>query len=371
MSKKPQLHLVILLTICLKLFCFPHHSLAEVAIVFLGTGTPIPDPKHSGPCLAILINGSPYLVDSGIGCVRKAVEARKLTLKRAGQLSKKQPLDIQALKEVGEALAPVHFTKAFITHLHSDHTLGLADLLFTPWVSGVSGHRAVPLELYGPPGLAKMAQMLHDAYDEDIRIRIQGAEKGNPTGHQVLVHEFQNEFEYRDERVQVTPFHVTHGDWNSKAYGYRFWIPNTNAQPKSKSGISIVISGDTSARPIQNKLGSQLMPPTALACQNCDILIHEVYPASFLNGKNLEERRYWETFHTSTQELAKIANQSKPKLLILYHQLYFGVTDEHLIKEIRTAGYAGQVISSRDFMLVLAKPSRAQSPETNPFEVFF
>jgi ribonuclease BN (tRNA processing enzyme) len=82
--------------------------LAETQVVFLGTAGPRPNPEHSGPAVAIVVDGSPYLVDMGTGVVRRAAQS-----------------GIKALE------AP-NLAKVFVTHLHSEHTLGFADLMFTP-----------------------------------------------------------------------------------------------------------------------------------------------------------------------------------------------------------------------------------------------
>jgi ribonuclease BN (tRNA processing enzyme) len=118
----------------------------KTQIVLLGTGTPLPDPDRSGPCTAIVVNGTAYLVDFGTGIVRQAAAARKKGV---------------------EGLEPVNLKIGFITHLHSDHTIGFPDLIFTPWVMG----RKVPLEVYGPPGTADMAEHLLRASAADIKIR--------------------------------------------------------------------------------------------------------------------------------------------------------------------------------------------------------
>jgi ribonuclease BN (tRNA processing enzyme) len=52
------------------------------------------------------------------------------------------------------ALEPVNLKVAFVTHLHSDHTVGYPDLIFTPWVMG----RKAPLEVYGPKGIKAMTE---------------------------------------------------------------------------------------------------------------------------------------------------------------------------------------------------------------------
>src|SRR5438132_8044016 len=207
---------------------------SKTQIVLLGTGTPLPDPERSGPCTAIVVNGTPYLVDLGTGVVRRAAAARNKGIK---------------------ALEPTNLKIAFITHLHSDHTLGLADVMLTPWIMG----RHEPLEIYGPPGTAAMADHLLKAYEVDIKTRTEGLERSNTTGYRTNVHEIKPGTVYKDANVKVTAFSVPHG--HLAAFGYRFETPDR----------TIVISGDTTPSPalLEN-------------CRGCDVLIHEVYTtASF------------------------------------------------------------------------------------------
>ena len=139
-------------------------AIPKIQMVLLGTGTPLPDPERSGPGTAILVNGTPYLVDLGTEAVRQAAAARQ-----KGVLG----LDAVALR-IG-----------FITHLHSDHTLGLPDVMLTPWIMG----RKEPLELYGPPGTRAMVDNILKAYEADIQLRTAGLEHSNSTGYKVNVHE--------------------------------------------------------------------------------------------------------------------------------------------------------------------------------------
>jgi ribonuclease BN (tRNA processing enzyme) len=106
-------------------------SAPNTQIVLLGTGTPSPDPERSGAATAVVVNGTPYLVDFGPGVVRRIAAASQLGVK---------------------GLAVVDVRVAFLTHLHSDHTVGYADLILTPWSVG----RSQPLEVYGPKGLDHM-----------------------------------------------------------------------------------------------------------------------------------------------------------------------------------------------------------------------
>jgi ribonuclease BN (tRNA processing enzyme) len=270
-------------------------------LVVLGTGTPNADPDRSGPALAVVVNGTAYLVDAGPGVVRRAAAAE-----RAGIA----------------ALAVKRLDKVFITHLHSDHTVGLPDLIFTPWVL----ERTAPLSVYGPPGVKAMTDHLEQAYAEDIRVRIDGAEPANETGYKVSAHEVDTGVVYRDSNVTVRAFAVPHGDWRL-AYGYRF----------DGGGRSIVVSGDTRAS-----------DAVVRACNGCDLLVHEVYSAEMFVRRPPVWQRYHAAAHTSTTELAALATRARPKQLVMYHQLYWGADDAGLLHEIRAAGYKGAVESARD-----------------------
>ena len=272
---------------------------APSQIVLLGTGTPNADPTRSGPAVAIVAQGTPYLVDAGPGVVRQAAAAHQ-----AGCAG----------------LAVDRLSRVFLTHLHSDHTAGLPDLLLTPWVMG----RRAPLEVHGPPGVEGLTEHLLAAYGDDIRQRLDGPEPANATGWRARAKAIQPGVVYEDERVTVEAFPVDHGSW--PAFGYRFQTPDR----------TIVISGDTAA-PEKN----------LVAYRGCDVLIHEVQSTLGLAGRSPAWRRYHAAYHTSAHELAEVASRAQPGLLILYHQLFHGVSEEALLQEVRQ-GYDGPVVSGQD-----------------------
>jgi ribonuclease BN (tRNA processing enzyme) len=273
-------------------------------IVFLGTGTPNPDPACSGNSVAIIVRDKSYIIDFGPGLIRQAAS---MTPRYGGKI---------------KALSMENIKRAFLTHLHSDHTTGYPDLIFTPWVEG----RNETLQVYGPEGIKSMTHHILEAYKEDIRIRLYGLEPANNEGWRVNVHEFKGDgIIYKDEYVTVEAFKVEHGSW-PEAYGFIFQTPDRR----------IAISGD--ARPCKNLIEK---------CKGVDILIHEVYSKVQLKKRTPFWQKYHPQFHTSTKELAEIANQIKPGLLLLYHQLRWGISHEALVKEI-TDHYKGNVISAKD-----------------------
>lgn len=275
----------------------------ETRVVLLGTGTPNADPDRSGPAVAVVVNTTPYLVDFGPGVVRRAAAAQRIGI--AG-------------------LAVERLARAFVTHLHSDHTAGYPDLILTPWVL----ERQVPLQVYGPVGLRQMTEHVLEAYREDIRERTQGLEPANVTGHLVQVNEIEPGIVYEDGNVQVEALPANHGAW--PAFSYRF----------VSADRTIVISGDTA-------------PYDAMSAvyAGCDVLVHEVYSAAGLAHRPPAWQRYHRQVHTSTVELSAVASQARPGLLVLTHQLFWGVSEEALLAEVR-AGYDGPVISGSDLDVI-------------------
>jgi ribonuclease BN (tRNA processing enzyme) len=55
-----------------------------------------------------------------------------------------------------------------------------------------------------------------------------------------------------------------------------------------------------------------------------------------------------ESYHTSTRQLAELANLVKPRLLVLYHVQNYSGDPNAPIDELRAAGYEGQVILAAD-----------------------
>jgi ribonuclease BN (tRNA processing enzyme) len=277
----------------------PAPTAPKTRVVLLGTGTPGLDPDRSGPATAIVVGDTAYLVDFGPGVVRRAAAAVKT-------------------KGIG-ALEPTKLRVAFVTHLHSDHTVGYPDLIFSPWTMG----RRVPLEVYGPKGIKAMTEHVLEAYREDIDTRTNpdGNQRTFPEGHKVNAHEVQPGVVYKDANVTVTAFATKHA---MESYGYRFDTPDR----------SIVISGDTNPS-----------PATIDACRGCDVLIHEVLSPSWVATRPDTFQKFAAKYHTTTPQLADLAREAKPRLLIVYH--YSGGTPEEILGEMLTR-YPGHVVVGRD-----------------------
>jgi len=277
-------------------------------IVMLGTGTPRPDPDRSGPATVIVANDTPYLIDFGPGVIRRATAAYEKGITALGY-------------------GAVNIKTAFLTHLHSDHTLGYPDLIFTPWVMG----RREPLHVYGPTGIYNMTNHVLKAWQVDIDVRTNGISQHSATGCAVNAHEIAPGIVYRDSNVTVTAFLAQHEDMVD-SFSFRFDTPDR----------VIVISGDTT-------------PTQALIehSRGCDVLVHEAYSMASYHRASPHWQDYRRRAHTSSVELAEIANTVKPGLLVLYHRSNPGGAqgamniEDELIEEIQQA-YDGKVVTGHD-----------------------
>jgi ribonuclease BN (tRNA processing enzyme) len=277
-------------------------------VVMLGTGTPRPDPDRAGPATAIIANDTPYLIDFGAGVIRRATDAYANGVTALGY-------------------AAVNITTVFLTHLHSDHTIGYPDLIFTPWVMG----RREPLQVYGPKGIKGMTEHVLKAWEVDIDVRTNGISQHCPFGCGANAHEIAPGVIYQDRNVTVTAFAARHEDVVD-AFGFRFDTPDR----------VIVVSGDTT--PTQELLEHS---------RNCDILVHEAYSMDSYRRVAPRWQEYRRRAHTSSLELAEIANTVKPGLLVLYHRSNPGGvpgspdTEDALIEEIQQL-YNGKVVVGHD-----------------------
>lgn len=281
-------------------------------VVMLGTGTPLGNPGYNGVSVAVIVNGKPYIFDAGPGVYRSIKAA---TPDMGGKF---------------KALETDNIITLFITHLHFDHTEGLAEFILGPW----SYHRTTPPTIYGPPGTKKMVNKLLEGYYKTIDVEMFGLQPVTKTGWRANGIDIMPGQVYKDDNITVNAFENKHGSWDY-SYGYRVKTPDR----------VIIISGDTA--PFKG---------WEQAYTGADILIHEAYsydPDKYDFDKEAPvSKPYMESFHTSTKELADLLKIVKPKLVVTYHYVQFQPTklrdNKRSEKEIKQYGYDGFVIQARD-----------------------
>lgn len=274
----------------------------SIKVTLLGTGAPLPSLERFGPSTLIEAGGQTFLIDAGRGALQRLAQAE---------------VPWQAVDGV------------LLTHLHSDHIVGLPDLWLTGWL--VKPGRARPLKLWGPHGTGRMLAHLREAFAFDIQIR-QSDDDASPAGVQIDPVEVSDGVVHDSGGVLITAFSVDHAPVEP-ALGYRI----------DYGGRSVVVSGDTrvSENLIRHATG-------------VDVLIHEVASLeSFVRAGVPEERaRSIIARHTSPEQAGRVFARTRPRLAVFSHVIHATATAEDLIPGTRRE-YTGRLESGVDLMVIM------------------
>lgn len=255
-------------------------------VLLCGAGSPLPDPKRSGPCTAVIAGEQVYIIDSGSGA------STNLTLFQVPQ---------------GK------INSILLTHFHSDHIDGLGEVLMQRWVNAAN---ASPTPVYGPKGVEEIVAGFNHAYrqDQTYRVAHHGEKTIIPSGAGGKAFPFDmpkgGELKTIIENgdLKISTFLVDH-EPVSPSVGYRF----------DYQGRSVVISGDT-------KKSSNLQNLS----ENVDLLVHEALNREMVGilttaAHNANRPRMVKItedildYHTSPVEAAEIARDANVGHLLLSH----------------------------------------------------
>jgi ribonuclease Z len=273
----------------------------NIRVTLLGTGVPTPVMERFGPGTLVEAGGEAMVFDAGRG-----------VLQRLHQLH-------TPMKQM---------RSLFLTHLHSDHLVGLPDLWLIGWLTG----RAVtPLHVRGPRGTVKMMEHLDAAFQYDIRIRAYD-DRLHPDGAAVLAEDIEEGVVYEHNGVKVTAFAVDHAPI-FPAFGYRV----------DYAGHSLTISGDT--RYCENLIRY---------AKGTDVLLHEVIAAQIMRSKattNLEAMENVIAHHTTPEQAGEIFTRVNPRLAVYTHIIPVTSTANDIIPPTRKT-YAGPLEAGEDLMVI-------------------
>jgi len=293
----------------------------DFVVTLLGTGNPVPSPRRYGVSTLVEVGGKKLLFDAGRGTAIRMAQLRQDRL-------------IAGIDHV------------FLTHLHSDHIMGLADLWHTGWLRG----RKYPLGVSGPEGTIELTQHLRGAFEHDLQFRLNSPPPGRtPEGLAFSASEIAAGPVYSEDGVVVTAYEADHG-WIHPALGFRV----------DYDGRSVVISGDT-------RFSENLIKHS----QGVDLLIHEVIMANYnnpnvgriygipeiatLHVKKLDERL--SSAHTTPRDAGTVFARVQPKLAVYSHLILPGFDptsddgEAAVLSETR-ATYAGPVVIGEDLMQI-------------------
>jgi len=222
----------------------------------------------------------------------------------------------------------------FLTHFHSDHINGLADLWATAWLPTQYGRRTTPLYVSGPVGTSEITAGVEQTYERDVAIR--AADQNLPLdGAAFEVHEFAaNGVIFERRCLVVTAFEVDHGELIKPAFGYRI----------DYLGRSVLISGDT-------KYDERIIE----AGEGVDLLIHEVLFTDERVFERAPRMLNIRAHHALPDEVGRIFARVSPKLAVYSHIVMLSLPGipvpplGNLIEQTRET-YRGPLILGEDLM---------------------
>ena len=255
-------------------------------VTLCGAGGPMPAPKASGPCVAVVAGEQLFLVDSGTN----------------------GPRNLQVLGYPVGQLSGV-----FLTHFHSDHVDGLGELATFRWATG---NEVTPLPVYGPEGVEQVVAGFNAAYSQDFVYR--HAHHGDSVAPMSAAGMIAKPFTtptsgnltivYEGGGLVVKALRVDH-EPVSPAVGYRF----------SYGGRTLLISGDTSQS-----------DNIARFAEGIDLLVHEALSPELIGmmektakdlGNDTLAKIMFDVpdYHASPREAAETARNAGVGHLLYYH----------------------------------------------------
>jgi ribonuclease Z len=243
---------------------------APIRVTLLGTGAPVPSMERFGPSILVEAGQQKLLFDCGRGAAQRLWQL-KIPLRQVNVL--------------------------FLTHLHSDHVVGIPDLWLTGWIPSAFGRRELPFRVIGPAGTKDMMTNMQKSFAWDIQTRSKEKNKAD-SGAMVNARDIEEGFVWEQEGVKVTPFTVRHAEFIDSALGYRI----------DYAGHSVILSGDT--RYSENLVRY---------AKGADVVVHEVAAAQEDSTKNPALIKQILGFHTSPEDAGRVFQQVQPKLAVFSH----------------------------------------------------
>lgn len=273
-------------------------------VTLLGTSTPLPLMNRFGPAILVQAGGRNLLFDVGRGVTQRLFQLK---------------------------IALGKIDHVFLTHLHSDHVVGIPDLWLTGWLGAPwARRRGKAFAITGPKGTKSLMAGLEAAYAWDIDTRTKD-QKFPKLPISVAATDMKEGVVYQSNGIKVSAFKVNHAKLITPAYGYRI----------DYDGRTVVLSGDT--RYTENLVRN---------AKGADLIIHSVASIAPKLLKKSKIMRIILAHHSEPEDTAKVFNTIKPKLAVYSHiVLYGGHKPKDIMRRVK-AKYSGDVRVGKDLMAI-------------------
>lgn len=235
-------------------------------VIILGSGSPLPHPDRAGPATLVRAGGKQFLFDCGRGVLMRAA----------------------AVKAHAQSLDAV-----LITHMHSDHTTDLNDVITTRWIMSADSN---PLNVIGPVGVEDLCQRTLDALEHDVGYRM-SHHADLKAGPQVNARGFESGVVFEQDDVRITAAPTDHSPVHP-TLGFRI----------EHAGHVVAIAGDT-------------IPCAGLdqICQDADIYVQTAIRSDLIQQAPSARMRDVIDYHSDIAQAGETAARCGVKTLVLNH----------------------------------------------------
>jgi ribonuclease Z len=254
-------------------------------VTMLGTGTPFPNAERFGSAILVEAADKRLLFDCGRGAVVRLTQA---------------------------GVSPSEIDGLFLTHLHSDHVVGIPDLWLSGWFLG----RDRPLPVWGPKGTRSMSEHLTQAFAFDIRIR-EATPEGLPA-----------------KGAQIDAKEVEQGN----VFGASLCVCRRSRYCETGIWISLGLCGTLCG----HFRGYEVLPEPYRFRQRRRRLIHVAWTAGWKNPTAPSMRLI-----ASAEDAGRVFATVRPKLGVIYHY-----KDEEGLWDAVHKEYKGPFVVAKDLMVI-------------------
>ena len=282
------------------------------SVIITGTGTPLYVPHRAGAGALVLYGDTAQQYDTALQF--DTGQATRLRMSEAG-------FDISALSAI------------YFTHHHSDHMLGLADVLTTRWMETYKDE-VPPLPIVAPDGVAAdIAAGVMDVWAPEVAMRMEHVEYPNRPEPEVIRFTPTDTVDVVDTRGPVTV--------KSALVDHPPVVPAVGYRVETPDGI-VAVSGDT-----------RVCPGLEALCEDADIAVCEVIRLEGLVGL-LSKPEKIAAYHAEVGELGAMAERARVKHLVLTHLIPAPPNwiAESMFTRGMSAHYQGELVVGRDAMQI-------------------
>lgn len=280
----------------------------DFKVTLLGTGTPPPLMEQFGPATLVQVGDKTFLFDAGRGATQRMWQM-KVPFGKLDHL--------------------------ILTHLHSDHVVGIPDIWLTGWLRGPYGRRDEPLQVIGPVGTASMMEHLQKAYAWDVDTRVTD-QKMSRDAAGVVGTDVEAGVIYEQDGITITAFNNNHGELIDPSLGYRI----------DYDGRTAVISGDT--KRVQSVIDHG---------KGADLIVHSIGAA---RQELLDSAPIWQLImdhHIQPEEAGAVFVETQPRLAVFTHIVALTngqippVKKSEIMERTRTV-YDGPLVMGEDLTVI-------------------